>query len=208
MTGTANDPRHMLDRDLSEERVEAVRAGGGVFVEAVRATRVPMLVTDPALPGNPVVFANGAFLAMAGYAMEEVIGRGLHFMNRPRSDPARVRRFEAAVAAGRDETLDLLQYRKDGSTLWAPVFVSRRGRKYAAAPGRDSRWGSDPITGRADGSRTSSPQTGRFHRGWAVPGPCQPGAAIGRPSAPTRHRGPTCARGMPMGDAVEEQADG
>ncbi len=123
MTDTTNDARRRLDRALSKERIEAVRARGGVFVEAVRATRVPMLVTDPTIPDNPVVFANGAFLAMSGYAMEEVLGREPHFMDRPRTDPAAIRRFEAAIAAGRDETLDLLQYRKDGTALWASVFV-------------------------------------------------------------------------------------
>jgi PAS domain S-box-containing protein len=100
-----------------------VRAQGGVFVEAVRATRVPMLVTDATLVNNPIVFANGAFLAMSGYTMEEVIGRDPHFMDGPRTAPAAIQRFKSAICAGRDETLDLLQYRKDRSTLSASVFV-------------------------------------------------------------------------------------
>jgi hypothetical protein len=69
MTDSTEDPERTQNRARSEARIEAVRARGGVFVEAVGATRVPMLVTDPALPGNPIVFANGAFLAMSGYAM-------------------------------------------------------------------------------------------------------------------------------------------
>jgi PAS domain S-box-containing protein len=114
----------MASRALSEERIEDIRALGGVFVEAVRATRVPMLVADPGLPGNPVVFANGAFLALSGYAMEQVIGQGPHFMDGPQTSPASIGRFKTAIAAGRDETLDLLQYHSDGSTFWASVFVS------------------------------------------------------------------------------------
>src|SRR4051794_24738525 len=85
MTNATNDFCQTLDRALSEERIEAVRAQGGVFVEAVRATRGPMVVTDPTFPDNPIVFANGAFLAMSGYAMEEVTGRGPHFMDGPRT---------------------------------------------------------------------------------------------------------------------------
>jgi PAS domain S-box-containing protein len=112
-------------RFLSEGRIEALRVRGGIFVEAVRVTRVPMLVTDPTLPGNPIVFTNDAFLALYGYQAKEVIGRDPHFMDGPRTRPASIDRFKAAIAAGRDETLDLLQYRRDGSTLWASVFVGR-----------------------------------------------------------------------------------
>jgi hypothetical protein len=35
---------------------------GGVFFAAVEMTRMPMVVTNPNLPDNPIVFANGAFL--------------------------------------------------------------------------------------------------------------------------------------------------
>jgi PAS domain S-box-containing protein len=124
MTDKTNDPQRTLERAMSEERIDAVRLEGGVFVDAVRVTRVPMLVTDPTLPGNPVVFANSAFLDFAGYSMQEVLGRDPHFMDGLRTNPALIERFEAALKEGRDETLDLLQYRKDGRTRHASVFVS------------------------------------------------------------------------------------
>jgi hypothetical protein len=41
------------ERTMSERHIEAVRQQGGMFVEAVRRTRMPMLVTDATLPGNP-----------------------------------------------------------------------------------------------------------------------------------------------------------
>ncbi len=41
-------------RVIAESKVEDLRLRGGVFVEAVRVTRMPMVVTDPNLPGNPV----------------------------------------------------------------------------------------------------------------------------------------------------------
>ena len=46
------------ERTVAERHIEAVRQQGGLFVEAVRRTRMPMLVTDATLPGNPIVFAN------------------------------------------------------------------------------------------------------------------------------------------------------
>lgn len=110
-------------RTAAEGKIEDLRLGGGVFVEAVRVTRMPMIVTDPALPGNPIVFANAAFLALSGHSMEEVLGQQPHFMDGPGTDPDTVGRFREAIAAGREETLDILQYRKDGGTFWAALFV-------------------------------------------------------------------------------------
>src|SRR5688572_24253604 len=68
-------------RDRSERHMEGVRLQGGMFVEAVRVTRMPMMVTDATLPGNPIIFANAAFLELSGYSSNEVLGQDPHFMN-------------------------------------------------------------------------------------------------------------------------------
>ena len=112
------------ERTRSEQHVEAVRAQGGLFVEAVRVTRMPMIATDATLPGNPITFANDAFLHLSGYSMEEVLGQGPHFMDGPDTDLEAVRRLEGVIAEGRDATLELVQYRKDGSPFRALLFAS------------------------------------------------------------------------------------
>jgi PAS domain-containing protein len=38
-----------------------------IFFAAVKTTRMPMIVTDPNQPDNPIVFANPAFINMTGY---------------------------------------------------------------------------------------------------------------------------------------------
>lgn len=63
------------ERTVAERHIEAVRQQGGVFVEAVRRTRMPMLVTDATLPGNPIVFANQSFVDLSGYTMDELLGQ-------------------------------------------------------------------------------------------------------------------------------------
>ena len=78
-------------RTLSERHIEGVREQGGMFVEAVRVTRMPMLVTDATLPGNPVTFANGAFISLSGYSLDELVGQDPHFMNGPDTNPEAIR---------------------------------------------------------------------------------------------------------------------
>jgi PAS domain S-box-containing protein len=111
-------------RTLSERHMEGVRQQGGMFVEAVRVTRMPMLVTDAKLPGNPIIFANRAFIDLSGYSHNELLGQDPHFMNGEGTDPGAIRQYTAAIGAGRDETLELVQYRKDGSPFRAMLFAS------------------------------------------------------------------------------------
>lgn len=54
-------------------------------------TRKPMMVTDATLPGNPIVFANKAFAALSGYAMEELVGQDPHVLDGEETDPAAIR---------------------------------------------------------------------------------------------------------------------
>ena len=112
------------ERTVSERHIEAVRQQGGMFVEAVRRTRMPMLVTDATLPGNPIVFANQSFVDLSGYTMDELLGQDPHFMNGEGTDPEAIRRYEVAILEERDETLEILQYRKDGSPFRAMLFAS------------------------------------------------------------------------------------
>ncbi|HYG28299.1 MAG TPA: histidine kinase dimerization/phosphoacceptor domain -containing protein [Caulobacteraceae bacterium] len=111
-------------RTSAEQHVEHIRQRGGPFVEAVRLTRMPMLVTDATLPGNPITFANDAFVELSGYTMGELLGQDPHFMNGPGTDPAAITCYQASIKAGRDESLEILQYRKDGQPFRAALFAS------------------------------------------------------------------------------------
>src|SRR3954469_518520 len=115
------------ERTLAERHIEAVRQQGGMFVEAVRVTRMPMLVTDATLPGNPILFANQSFIDLSGYTLDELLGQDPHFMNGENTDPDAIRRYESTIQQGRDETLEILQYRKDGTPFRAMLFASPIG---------------------------------------------------------------------------------
>ena len=97
---------------------------GDIFFAAVETTRMPMIVTDPRLDDNPIVFSNRAFQAMTGYAQEELLGRNCRFLQGPETDPDTIAEIRHAIAARQDVAVEILNYRKDGYTFWNALFVS------------------------------------------------------------------------------------
>jgi PAS domain S-box-containing protein len=91
---------------------------------AVERTRMPMVITNPREPGNPIVLANQAFLHLTGYSADEVVGRNCRFLQGAETSPAAVAEIKTAVREQRGVTLELLNYRKDGSSFWNQLCLS------------------------------------------------------------------------------------
>ncbi len=121
------------ERSTPETRRETVRItselaglddGTDPFVAAVRATRMPMIITNPRQPDNPIVFANDSFSRLTGYAREEVLGRNCRFLQGPESDPATVDSIREAIAAHEPIEIDIRNHRKDGTAFWNRLLIS------------------------------------------------------------------------------------
>ncbi|KMO31277.1 histidine kinase [Methylobacterium variabile] len=95
-----------------------------IFFAAVEMTRMPMIVTDPRQPDNPIIFANQAFRAMTGYAPEELVGRNCRFLQGPETDRETVADVRRAIAERKEIATEILNYRKNGSTFWNALFIS------------------------------------------------------------------------------------
>ena len=94
------------------------------FVAAVRATRMPMVVTDPRQPDNPIIFVNDAFCRLSGYPRGEIIGRNCRFLQGPDTDRNAVAMLREALQAVQPIEIDLLNYRKDGETFWNRLLIA------------------------------------------------------------------------------------
>lgn len=106
------------------ERIRAGSGKGDPFAAAVRATRMAMIITDPRQYDNPIVFANDAFLRLTGYTRLEVTGRNCRFLQGPETDMEAVAKVRAAIRQEIPVQVDLLNYRKDGSTFYNALHIS------------------------------------------------------------------------------------
>lgn len=57
---------------------------------------MPMLITDPNEPDNPIVFVNGAFSKLTGFDHDEILGRNCRFLQGPLTDRGEVDRLRAS----------------------------------------------------------------------------------------------------------------
>lgn len=112
------------------DRQPAIAAGemrdpaNGIFFAAVKTTRMPMIVTDPNQHDNPIIFANPAFLQMTGYDAEEVLGRNCRFLQGPDTDRETVAEITHAIREHRETSVEIINYKKNGSTFWNALFIS------------------------------------------------------------------------------------
>ncbi|MFW2830068.1 histidine kinase famiy protein [Sphingomonas sp. ID0503] len=96
---------------------------GNVFFAAIEMTRMPMVLTDPNQPDNPIVFANKAFLDLTGYEEEEILGRNCRFLQGAQSDREAVAELREAVKSGGSIAIEILNYKRDGTPFWNAVFI-------------------------------------------------------------------------------------
>jgi PAS domain S-box-containing protein len=89
----------------------------------VRMSPLPMVLTDPSRPDDPLVFTNRAFDQLTGYAEGEMIGQNCRFLQGLHTDPDAIRQLSAAVRGRKEAQVELWNYRKDGSAFWNSMFV-------------------------------------------------------------------------------------
>ncbi|MDP4021131.1 PAS domain S-box protein [Methylobacterium sp. NEAU 140] len=114
----------LKERNRFETEFSRTDASNDPFVSAVRATRMPMLITDPHQHDNPIVFVNAAFSRLTGYSRDEIIGRNCRFLQGPDTDMADVAKVGAAIARREAIEIDLVNYKKDGERFWNRLLVS------------------------------------------------------------------------------------
>lgn len=119
-----NDSQSKQNARDAGDRLLAEHLSEDPFAAAFKATRMPMLITDPRQPDNPIIFSNRAFSELTGYTQRELIGKNCRLLQGPESDQAVISQLRQAIAEERSLEVDILNYRKDGTTFWNALFMS------------------------------------------------------------------------------------
>ena len=129
-----------LEFRVEERTVELARMNAALKAEiaAGERTRATLLLRDRAIaeanegvtiadatvPGTPVIYANSGFERITGYSREETVGRSGALLSGRGTDPATIRVIREAVEQGRECSVEVLHYRKDGSEYWERLSIT------------------------------------------------------------------------------------
>ena len=100
-------PRYALDLATTVERIQS-----------------NFVIADPTLPDCPIVFASDSFIHLSGYRREEILGRNCRFLQGKHTDRKTVETLKEAIKQGKEITVRLLNYKKNGTPFWNMLTVA------------------------------------------------------------------------------------
>ncbi|MFT4676501.1 MAG: PAS domain S-box-containing protein [Patiriisocius sp.] len=83
-----------------------------------------VVVSDPNLKDNPVVYANSALSMITGYNKSDVYGKNCRFLQSDDLKQTAITTFRKAIKENCATTVVLRNYRKDGTLFWNIVTAS------------------------------------------------------------------------------------
>ena len=92
--------------------------------QAIDCSNVGVMITDPQREDNPIEYINKGFTDVTGYEEDDVLGRNPRFLHGPETDPDELSKLREAIAAGEPVTVELKNYRKDGTEYWNRLSVT------------------------------------------------------------------------------------
>jgi PAS domain S-box-containing protein len=113
-------------RAMQHMRDEVASAGlpDAMALQILARAPFSIVLTDPSMDDNPIVYVNDAFEQATGYSRSAAIGRNCRFLQGEETDPATVGRLRAAVDREEELALDILNYRADGTPFWNRLMIA------------------------------------------------------------------------------------
>ncbi|AWW75269.1 biotin--acetyl-CoA-carboxylase ligase [Erythrobacter sp. KY5] len=92
--------------------------------EAIAKLPFSMVLASATLEDQPILYINERFTSVTGYSEEMTVGRNCRFLQGEETDPKTVAKIRAALENGEDITVDLANYRADGSMFMNRLLIS------------------------------------------------------------------------------------
>ncbi|MGR3491843.1 MAG: PAS domain-containing protein [Shimia sp.] len=109
---------------MSDKRNLTELIDEGDAVDYVARSGVAMVLTNPRLDDNPIVYVNRAFEDVTGYSQAAAVGRNCRFLQGEGTNQDDIDKLGRAIALEEEVAVDLLNYRANGVAFHNRLIVS------------------------------------------------------------------------------------
>ncbi len=95
-----------------------------LYERAINSSSNGIIITDPNLPDNPMIFCNPAFLQMTGYDEVDVIGKNCRFLQGDDLNQSELMILRNAIKEKKSCSVTLRNFKKDGTLFWNELKIS------------------------------------------------------------------------------------
>ncbi|MEN3793446.1 PAS domain-containing protein [Fulvimarina sp. MAC3] len=112
-----------MDQQETNER-DGFSLPSGMTTAALSKLPLALVLTNPHLEDNPIIYANRAFETITGYSAAAIIGRNCRFLQGDNTDREQVRRIGEALRDEEDITVEIQNYRADGTLFLNKLMIT------------------------------------------------------------------------------------
>ncbi len=91
---------------------------------AIHSAPVGITIANMELEDEPLIYVNDGFLEITGYDRNNVIGQNCRFLQGEKTSKLPVKKLRKAIDERKSETVELLNYKKDGTEFWNRITIS------------------------------------------------------------------------------------
>jgi sigma-B regulation protein RsbU (phosphoserine phosphatase) len=95
-----------------------------LLINAINKSNEGITISSIDQPDSPLIFVNDGFERLTGYSKEDVIGKNCRFLQGKETDHAAVDVLRHAISNRQQTTVELLNYKKDGTPFWNRLSIT------------------------------------------------------------------------------------
>ncbi|WP_373398453.1 SpoIIE family protein phosphatase [Algoriphagus halophilus] len=108
----------------SAKEIDSFKEFEDLLIKATNTANEGITISSMDQPDRPLVFVNEGFERLTGYSKKDVIGKNCRFLQGKDTDQAPVEAIRHAIKKGERTTVELLNYKKDGTPFWNRLSIT------------------------------------------------------------------------------------
>jgi PAS domain S-box-containing protein len=121
---TTGDHERLAERIVAAVTEHARALDATLQRRAMDEAPIGITIADTSRPNDPLIYVNEGFLDLTGYEAATALGRNCRFLQGEDTAEESVTRLREAIERGESESVELVNYRRDGTEFWNRVTIA------------------------------------------------------------------------------------